>query len=203
MLQSLALLTAEESRTADEAAIDTGTSGETLMENAGKAVAALVTQEYKASPVLIVCGTGNNGGDGFVVARLLREQGWTVTLSVVGDEAQIKDDAKAAKTKWTATGGTITPFSAELVTKAELVIDAMFGTGIARDIDGAAKDAIIAINAGKKLCGPLAWRDRPDFTCFQAGSEVAAIAKGVAAELGPLANTQGKVEVGPLASPKK
>lgn len=59
------------------------------------------------------------------------------------------------------------------------------------------------INAGKKLCGPLAWRDRPDFTCFQAGSEVAAIAKGVAAELGPLANTQGKVEVGPLASPKK
>jgi 2-keto-3-deoxy-L-rhamnonate aldolase RhmA len=55
-----------------------------------------------------------------------------------------------------------------------------------------------AISAGKRLCGPFAWRDRPDFTCFQAGSETAAIAKGVAAELGPLANTQGKVEVGPL-----
>lgn len=58
-----------------------------------------------------------------------------------------------------------------------------------------------AISAGKRLCGPFAWRDRPDFTCFQAGSETAAIARGVAAELGPLANTQGKVEVGPLAQP--
>ena len=56
------------------------------------------------------------------------------------------------------------------------------------------------IKAGKRLCGPMAWRDRPDFTCFQAGSEVAAIARGVAAELGPLQNTQGKVEVGPLVT---
>jgi 2-keto-3-deoxy-L-rhamnonate aldolase RhmA len=60
-----------------------------------------------------------------------------------------------------------------------------------------------AIEAGKRLCGPLSWRDRPDFTCFQAGSETAAIARGAAAELGPLANTQPKVEVGPLAEPAK
>ena len=57
-----------------------------------------------------------------------------------------------------------------------------------------------ALGAGKRLCGPLAWRDRPDFTCFQAGSEIAAISRGVAAELGPLTNTQGKVEAGPLAT---
>jgi 2-keto-3-deoxy-L-rhamnonate aldolase RhmA len=57
-----------------------------------------------------------------------------------------------------------------------------------------------AINAGKRVCGPFAWRDRPDFTCFQAGSETAAIGRGVRAELGELANTQGKVEVGPFAS---
>ena len=56
-----------------------------------------------------------------------------------------------------------------------------------------------AIKARVRLCGPLAWRDRPDFTCFQAGSETAAITRGVAAELGPLANTQGKPEVGPYA----
>jgi 2-keto-3-deoxy-L-rhamnonate aldolase RhmA len=56
-----------------------------------------------------------------------------------------------------------------------------------------------AMGAGVRLCGPFAWRDRPDFSCFQAGSETAAIARGVAAELGALANTQGKVEVGPLA----
>ncbi len=58
-------------------------------------------------------------------------------------------------------------------------------------------DATIA--AGKRLCGPFAWRDRPDFTCFQAGSETAAIARGAAAELGTLTNTQGKVEIGPYA----
>jgi len=56
-----------------------------------------------------------------------------------------------------------------------------------------------ALAAGVRLCGPFAWRDRPDFTCFQAGSETAAIARGVAAELGPLANTQGRPEVGPFA----
>ena len=58
-----------------------------------------------------------------------------------------------------------------------------------------------ALAAGVRLCGPFSWRDRPDFTCFQAGSETAAIARGVAAELGTLANTQGKVEVGPLVAP--
>ncbi len=56
-----------------------------------------------------------------------------------------------------------------------------------------------AVKAGVRLCGPLAWRDRPDFTCFQAGSETAAIARGAAAELGTLANTQGQPEAGPFA----
>jgi 2-keto-3-deoxy-L-rhamnonate aldolase RhmA len=60
-----------------------------------------------------------------------------------------------------------------------------------------------AIKAGVRLCGPVAWRDRPDFTCFQAGSETAAIARGVAAELGPLANTQAKPEAGPFAAMPK
>ena len=56
------------------------------------------------------------------------------------------------------------------------------------------------MKAGKRLCGPFAWKDRPDFTCFQAGNERAAIARGVRAELGDLAHTQGKTEVGPFAS---
>ena len=60
-----------------------------------------------------------------------------------------------------------------------------------------------ALAGGKKLCGPFAWRDRPDFTCFQNASETAAIAAGVAAELGALKDTQGKVEVGPYAAAAK
>ena len=59
-----------------------------------------------------------------------------------------------------------------------------------------------ALAAGKRLCGPFVWRDRPDFTCFQNGSEIAAIARGVASELGTLKDTQAKPEVGPY-SPKK
>jgi 2-keto-3-deoxy-L-rhamnonate aldolase RhmA len=58
-----------------------------------------------------------------------------------------------------------------------------------------------ALAAGKRLCGPFAWLNRPDFTCFQNGSETLAISRGVAAELGPLANTHGKVEAGPFAQP--
>jgi hypothetical protein len=60
-----------------------------------------------------------------------------------------------------------------------------------------------AIAAGVRLCGPFAWRDRPDFTCFQAGSETAAIARGAAAELGTLANTQGQPDAGPFAQRPK
>jgi len=60
-----------------------------------------------------------------------------------------------------------------------------------------------ALAAGKRLCGPFAWRDRPDFTCFQNASETAAIARGVAAELGPLKDTQGKPEAGPFAPKTK
>jgi 2-keto-3-deoxy-L-rhamnonate aldolase RhmA len=56
-----------------------------------------------------------------------------------------------------------------------------------------------AIDAGVRLCGSLAWRDRPDFSCFQAGSETAVIARGAAAELGDLQDTQGSVSVGPFA----
>ena len=59
-----------------------------------------------------------------------------------------------------------------------------------------------ALGAGKRLCGPFAWRDRPDFTCFQNQSETAALARGVAAELGTLKDTQGKPEVGPYATKK-
>jgi 4-hydroxy-2-oxoheptanedioate aldolase len=59
-----------------------------------------------------------------------------------------------------------------------------------------------ALGAGKRLCGPFAWRDRPDFSCFQSASEIVAIGRGVTDELGPLKDTQGKPEVGPYA-PKK
>jgi len=94
-------------------------------------------------------------------------------------------------------------------------VDALFAasgdlgnfTGYARDTPDYERAVNIvhdaAIKAGVRLCGPLAWRDRPDFTCFQAGSELVAIARGAAADLGSLANTQAVPEVGPYAAPRK
>ncbi len=149
MLHPVALLTAEETRNADAAAITGSTSGETLMENAGRAIVDLITQEYKPCKALVVCGTGNNGGDGFVTARLLKERGWDVALVNVGNIEDIKGDAKAAKDKWNMAGGATLTFHKEMLREAQLVVDAMFGTGLARDIEGAAKDAIVAINDSK------------------------------------------------------
>jgi len=149
MLHPSALLTAEESRAADKAAIAAGTSGVTLMENAGKAVVALIAQEYKPAPILIVCGTGNNGGDGFIVARLLKEKNWPVTAAIVGDEKKITGDAKTAKTKWDMTGIVTRVFSPDLLKESALIVDAIFGTGLDRNLDGAAKDAVTVINESR------------------------------------------------------
>jgi ADP-dependent NAD(P)H-hydrate dehydratase / NAD(P)H-hydrate epimerase len=149
MLHPVALLTAEESRVADKSAMESGTSGETLMENAGKAIVDLITQEHKPCSLLVVCGTGNNGGDGFVAARMLKDKGWQVTLASVGDVEEIKGDAKIARNKWNMAGGATRTFSKDLLKESNLVVDALFGTGLTRDAEGAYKDAITAINESK------------------------------------------------------
>lgn len=147
MLHPVALLTAEEARNADKAAIEASTSGETLMENAGRAIVDLIVQEYKPCNVLVVCGTGNNGGDGFVTARMLKEKNWNVTLASVGNTEDIKGDAKTAQNKWNMAGGATRTFSKDLLGDAKLVVDAIFGTGLTRDVSDAGKEAIVAINA--------------------------------------------------------
>lgn len=146
-LHPAALLTADDCRTADEATIKSGTPGETLMENAGKAVVDLILQEYRPCPVLVVCGTGNNGGDGFVVARTLKERNWQVTLAIAGNADDIQGDAKKARDKWNMSGGATRTFVPDLLKESQLVVDAIFGTGLDRNVEGAAKSAIEAINA--------------------------------------------------------
>jgi NAD(P)H-hydrate epimerase len=149
MLHPVALLTAEESRNADQAAIGGNTSGESLMENAGKAIVDLIAQEFSPCNVLVVCGTGNNGGDGFVTARLLKEKGWQVSLASVGNIDDIVGDAKITKDKWNMAGGATRTFNKDLLKDCALVVDAIFGTGLARDVEGSAKEAITVINEAK------------------------------------------------------
>lgn len=125
------ILTAQAMRAAEQAAIDGGTSVEELMERAGAGLAEAVYRFAGAMPTLILCGPGNNGGDGYVAARHLSERGVQVRVAQLSEPKS--DAAKWARGAWT---GEVGRLSAE--TKgAPLLIDALFGTGLTRGLDDA------------------------------------------------------------------
>src|SRR5215471_8781501 len=95
------LLTNAEMNEADRRTIASGVSGQTLMENAGAAIASAVSAQHPpGSRVAVVAGTGNNGGDGFVAARQLQRAGYKVAVHLVGHPKAIKGDAAAAAQQW-------------------------------------------------------------------------------------------------------
>lgn len=125
------ILTVAEIAAADRAAIAAGTPGLELMERAGAAVVDAIVERFSVRPVCVICGPGNNGGDGYVAARLLQERGWPVEVRAL--EPPASADAKAAAALW---DGPLTPMSAPL--EARLFVDAMFGAGLARPLSGEA-----------------------------------------------------------------
>lgn len=127
---------------ADRLTIAGGIPGITLMENAGRAVADAVARRWPPRPLAVLCGPGNNGGDGFVAARILAERGWTVRLALLGERAALKGDAALAASRWP---GEIAPLDLAALDGAGLVIDALFGAGLARPIDGVAAQVITAL----------------------------------------------------------
>ena len=137
------LLTPDQMYKADASTIAGGTPGMTLMENAGGAVFRQIILRWSKRPVLVMCGPGNNGGDGYVVARLLHQEGWQVRVAALGDPGKLAGDAKQAADAW---HGPIEPLSANLLGSARLVVDALFGAGLARPVDGAAGKAVCAVN---------------------------------------------------------
>ena len=132
---ALTLLSVAEMYAADEAAARAGTPGLTLMENAGRAVVDAIVQRWAPRPVSVLCGPGNNGGDGFVAARLLAEAGWPVRVGLLGDRTRLKGDAAAMAARW---AGPVEPLDPALFDGAPLVVDALFGAGLARPLEGAA-----------------------------------------------------------------
>jgi NAD(P)H-hydrate epimerase len=142
----LALLTCAEMAAADAAAIASGTPGTTLMEAAGRAVARAVAERYRKQPVLVLCGPGNNGGDGFVAARHLAAMGWPVTLAQLMATGTLRGDAAWAAGLWQ--GGIAEP-SLALLASRPLVIDALFGAGLTRPVAGMAADLIAAIDGAR------------------------------------------------------
>lgn len=127
----LELLTPEEMGRADRAAIAGGTPGIRLMENAGRAVARAIRRRFPPRRVLVLAGPGNNGGDGYVAARKLREAGWPVALAALAPPRERTDAALAAARY----RGPRVRFSGEEAAHADLVVDALFGAGLSRPLD--------------------------------------------------------------------
>lgn len=153
------LLTPEEMYRADALAVAAGVPSLTLMENAGRAVAEEIVRRYGARKTLVLCGPGNNGGDGFVCARYLKKWGWPVRVALYGDRARLKGDAAVMAGKW---DGEVEDIRKALYLDAtdeekgemrlaleerygfenigfrhypdiELIVDAIFGAGLSRD----------------------------------------------------------------------
>lgn len=138
----LELLTTAEMAEADRLTIDDRTSGMALMENAGRAVAE-ATALMQLTRIVVVAGPGNNGGDGFVAARHLAESGHRVRVCFVGERQRLKGDAAQAADRWS---GPVDAASPEL-TDCDAIVDALFGAGLDRDVDGLPRAMIGAMNA--------------------------------------------------------
>ena len=134
------ILTNAEMGRADAFAVAHGVPSLVLMENAGQAVADAVAGRFKPCPVTVLCGPGNNGGDGFVVARLLDEYGFTVR---VAHDAEPKGDAAVMSEKWKGTRVALAP---EALDGARLVVDGLFGAGLSRPLEGASAQVVEALN---------------------------------------------------------
>lgn len=133
------LLTVEEMGRADQAAIHAGVTGVALMERAGRAVADTAARISDNRPIIVLCGPGNNGGDGYVAARYLRNRGHRIRLAALGNPEKLTGDAAANYHRW---NGKTEELSVDLITPNTVIIDALFGAGLTRAVDGVAADVL-------------------------------------------------------------
>lgn len=200
------IVTVAEMYAADRFAADHGVPSLTLMENAGRAVADEIVKRWPPRPTAVLCGPGNNGGDGFVAARLLKTRGWDVRVALLGPRQALKGDAGAMAAAWP---GEVAPLSAQALEGAELVVDALFGAGLQRALDGAARQTVLALNRMKSavvavdipsgLHGDLG---RPlDDACVQADVTVTFFRKKPAHVLMPSRLTCGRIVVSQIGIP--
>lgn len=128
----------------------------TLMENAAAAVYKCIKENYpKAVKIAIFCGPGNNGGDGITVARLLINDGYNIRCFLVGNHEKMTDDSKAMENKLNRYGGTLEDFSLNndilnFINESDIIIDAIFGVGLQREVGGDFLAAINIINSANK-----------------------------------------------------
>jgi len=190
----------------DKAAIDALVPTRTLMENAGRAVAEAIMTRFSPRPTAVLCGPGNNGGDGWVAARLLMERGWPVWVETLKAPAELWGDAFEAAQAWKGA----TNLSSELNPPAELYIDAMFGAGLSRPIEGEAvrqaarfarmSERVVAIDVPSGLDGdsgaPLGE------VCARAALTVTFVRKKPAHVLYPGRSLCGEIVVADIGAPE-
>ena len=168
------VLTNDEMAEADRLTIAGGIAGIDLMEIAGKAVAkAVMALKPPGSRIVVVAGPGNNGGDGFVAAGLLAERNYRVDLLLVGDAARLRGDAALAAKKWTAPVAA----QADRLAGADIVIDAVFGAGLDRPVEGPSRVMIEAMNAQS---APVVAVDLPSGINGTSGAVMGVAAKAMA-----------------------
>ncbi|NOT40036.1 MAG: NAD(P)H-hydrate dehydratase [Alphaproteobacteria bacterium] len=126
------ILTVAEMNEVDRLVVSSGVTTLTLMENAGRKVANEIAKRWPACKTMVLCGPGNNGGDGFVVARHLQARGYKVEVVTVGDHSTLKPDAAAMAKEWT---GPMRRFDPAKPVHSELVVDAVFGAGLSRGLE--------------------------------------------------------------------
>ncbi|MBI1683091.1 NAD(P)H-hydrate dehydratase [Caulobacter hibisci] len=128
------IMSVTEMKAADAAAVAAGTPATTLMERAGQGAADAIRARWARRPVVIWCGPGDNGGDGYVIARHLRRRGWPVRVEALAPPASTS--CRWAAERWRSEVHALNP----AVTPADLYIDALFGAGLSRPLEGAADD---------------------------------------------------------------
>lgn len=169
MNQQPAVLTTQQTAKADRLAMAVGISANELMANAGLAVAREIKQRWSPRRVTILCGPGNNGGDGFVVANLLAAEGWPVHLALLGERENLQGEARYHADQWQAVIGQISPVALE---NAELVVDALFGAGLTRALEG---DAAAILATASEMRIPIVAIDVPSGLMGNTGETLGAV----------------------------
>ncbi len=165
-----ALLDAHDMSEADRLTVLAGTSVSRLMENAGGGVVKEVVKRWSARPVTVLCGPGNNGGDGFVVAKQLADAGWRVRVALLGSRDALKDAARHHAEQWSGGIEALTPAA---IDGAELIIDAIVGAGLSRPLGGAAKKTLAAASRQRI---PIVAVDMPSGVMGDTGEDLGAVA---------------------------
>jgi hydroxyethylthiazole kinase-like uncharacterized protein yjeF len=165
-----ALLDVRQMGEADRLAVAAGVPGAVLMENAGKAVADEIRRRWPVRPVTVLCGPGNNGGDGFVAARQLADAGWPVRLALLGARDRLAGEARQHAERWR---GAVLPLAPAVLDGAELVVDAIFGAGLSRPLEGSAAETLAV--AGR-MGSPVIAVDVPSGLMGDTGEAMGAVA---------------------------